>query len=104
MDRDLHREELQTLLESVSGVSEVYFQPPAGMQMVYPCFVYERDDVRTIYADNNPYRRKKRYQVTVIDRNPDSAIPDKIAGLPYCEFSTHFKKDNLNHDVYSLFF
>lgn len=98
------RLELQALLEDILGSRNVYFQPPANVQMQYPCIVYQRDDLDTKFAGNNPYRLTKKYQVTVIDRNPDSDIPEKVAALPMCSFNRFFVKDNLNHDVFDLYF
>lgn len=98
------RTELQTLLEEILETDQVYFQPPENVQMKYPAIVYHRDFADTKFADNNPYRYTKRYMVTVIDRNPDSAIPNKIALLPMCSFNRFFTADNLNHDVFQLFF
>lgn len=95
---------LQTLLEGVLGSSNVYFQPPASVQMQYPCIVYMRDDARTEFAGNAPYSCTKRYQVTVIDRNPDSDIPDKVAALPMCILNRVYRADNLHHDVFNLYF
>ena len=86
------------------GSDEVHFQPPTNIIMTYPCIVYKRDDARTLFADNIPFRVKKRYQVTVIDRDPDSVIPDKIAALESAVFDRHFTANDLNHDVYTLFF
>ena len=74
------------------------------MSMNYPCIVYSRDYSSTQYADNSPYRRMKRYQVTVIDRNPDSEIPDRVENLQYCSFQRHFTANNLNHDIFQLYF
>lgn len=96
------RLQLQTLLEAIAP--KVYFQPPENVQMEYPCIVYQRDNASTRFADNALYRRTNRYQVTVIDRNPDSDIPDKVAALPMCSFNRFFVADGLNHDVYNLFF
>jgi hypothetical protein len=96
------RLELQSLLEALA--ENVYFQPPAGVQMQYPCIVYARDSAVTRFAGNYPYRYEKRYQVTVIDRDPDSEIPDKVAALPMCIFNRFFTADNLNHDVFNLYF
>lgn len=45
-----------------------------------------------------------RYTVTIIDRNPDSAIPNKVAELPLCSFNRFYTADNLNHFVYNLYF
>ena len=97
------RLELQTLLETM-GALEVYFQPPENSQMEYPCIVYNRDDAETLFADNNPYRYMQRYTVTLIDRDPDSPVLDKIKELPRCTFNRFFTVDNLNHDVFTLFF
>jgi hypothetical protein len=72
--------------------------------MTYPCIVYERDNADTIFANNSPYRYTKRYQVTVIERDPDSGIPGELAKLPMCTFSRHFTADNLHHDVFTLYF
>lgn len=72
--------------------------------MVYPCIVYKRDDVDVLYAGNRPYRSTKRYQVTVIDQDPDSEIPDKVASLPLSSFERHYTADYLNHDVFNVFF
>lgn len=98
------RVELQALLETILGSSEVHFQPPNNLQMVYPAIVYQRDDYAVKPADNLPYSRHARFQVTVIDRDPDSLIPDKIAALPLCSFDRFFIEDNLNHNVFNLFF
>lgn len=98
------RLDLQTLLETIPGAKKVYFQPPENLVIEYPCIVYMRDNVDTKFANNSPYRRTKRYQVTVIDRNPDSEIPDEVGGLPLCRFSRHFVNDNLHHDVFFLYF
>lgn len=98
------RLQLQSLLEEILGSSNVYFQPPSNIQMQYPCIIYKWDSAETIFADNSPYRYSKRYQVTVIDSDPDSGIPDKIAALPMCKFDRFYPADNLNHDVFNLFF
>lgn len=98
------RSQLQDLLKDLLGTDKVYFQPPPNVNMVYPCIVYKRDFANTEFAGNKPYKHMKRYQVTVIDPNPDSLIPDKIAALPMCVFDRFYTADNLNHDVYKLFF
>ena len=74
------RLELQKLLENVT--TNVYFQPPTNVQLKYPCIIYKRDFADTKFADNEPYGYKRRYMITVIDQNPDSEIPEKIAALP----------------------
>lgn len=82
----------------------VYFQPPNGYRLTYPCIIYERKTGDTIYADNLPYRYEKAYTITVIDPDPDTPIPDKIAMLPMCKEDRFFTSDNLNHYVYSIYY
>jgi hypothetical protein len=96
------RTSLQILLETIAD--NVYFQPPSNVQMIYPCIVYERDMSSTDFANNGVYRQEIRYQITLIDRNPDSDIFSKISALPTCTFNRHFVSDNLNHDVFTLYF
>lgn len=98
------RLQLQSLLEEKLGSGNVYFQPPATVQMLYPAIVYHRDSDRGQHADNELYRHTKRYLVTVIDRNPDSTIPDTIRKLPLCAFDRFFTANGLNHDVFNLYF
>ena len=82
----------------------VYFQPPEDLTMSYPCIAYQRDYADTKFADNEVYSHIKRYQVTVIDRDPDSLIPDKVAKLPRCLFSRFFAAKQLNHDIFTIYF
>lgn len=86
------------------GSSNVYFQPPPNIQMRYPAIVYQRDDADTRFADNQPYTYIKRYQVTVMDGDPDSVLPDLVGQLPMSTFSRFFVSDGLNHDVFTLYF
>lgn len=96
------RLDLHALL--LTFADHVYFQPPENIKLEYPCIIYQRDSADTKFADNRPYRYKKRYQVMVIDQDPDSPIPDKVADLPTCVFERHYTADYLNHDVFNLFF
>lgn len=98
------RLQLQTLLEEKLGSRNVYFQPPASIQMKYPAIVYERGTMDIKHADNNPYRHTKRYSVTVIYSDADSELPDIIASLPSVSHSRHFKANNLYHDVFDIYF
>lgn len=96
------RLDLQSLLETLLGSTNVYFQPPNNVQMLYPCIVYKRDDIDTAFADNKPYSLVKRYSLTVIDRDPDSGIHEIVAALPLCLFDRFYTANNLNHDVFVI--
>lgn len=96
------RLELQTILENMCEY--VYFQPPTNIQLKYPCIIYKRDFADTKFADDKPYNSTKRYMITVIDQNPDSEIPSKVAEMPMSLFNRFYTADNLNHDVYTVYF
>lgn len=101
MDRRL---ELQSLLEDILGSDNVYFQPPENVVMQYPCIVYGRDGAHRVSADNSGYRRVQRYQVTVIDRDPENPVIEKLGLLPRCSDGRSYVADGLNHDVFELYY
>ena len=78
---------LQTELETILGSRNVYFQPPSSVRMQYPAIVYSRKDIEKRPANDSAYRKLLRYEVILIDKNPDSKFVDKILDLPYCRFN-----------------
>ena len=73
--------------------------------MKYPCVVYGLDNPYSIYrANNGPYIGHKAYQITIIDKDPDSVYQDKPLEIPYCRFDRHYTSDNLHHWVFTLYF
>lgn len=98
------RVDLQNALEELLGSRNVYYQPPESLKMNYPAIVYARKTIDNSYADNSVYKQNYAYEITVIDKNPDSEIVNKVSKLPTCRFDRHFKSDNLNHDVFTLYY
>ena len=98
------RIDLQTVLEGILGSRNVYFQPPASVKMSYPAIVYSRKNFDNRFANNSIYKHMTAYEITVIDKNPDTVIIDKMFALQYCSFDRHYTADNLNHDVFTLYF
>ena len=98
------RLDLHNILKTLLGSNNVYFQPPPNLKMEYPCIIYRRDSDDTTFSDNILYHRKIQYQVVYVDRNPDSIISQKRAELPLSKFDRFYTSDNLNHDVYKIFF
>lgn len=98
------REELNEIFVDFLGSRQVYFQPDDKIFIQYPAIVYEMDNQDVIYADNRPHRRTDRYQVTIIDRDPDVPASRLVETLPMCTFSRAFASEGLNHRVYSLYF
>lgn len=106
------RVQFQEILESIDGLAidsitqrpAVYFQPPESVKMSYPAIVYGLDEIKNTYANGGVYLSQRRYSVTVIDPDPDSPIVGMVAALPTCRFNRHYARDNLNHDVFTIFF
>ena len=98
------RIDLQNVLEELLGSRNVYYQPPESLKMSYPAIVYSRKTIDNSYANNSVYKQNYAYEITVIDKNPDSEIVNKVSKLPTCRFDGHFKSDNLNHDVFTLYY
>ena len=98
------RVDLQNVLEELLGSRNVYYQPPESLKMNYPAIVYARKTIDNSYANNSVYKQNYAYEITVIVKNPDSEIVNKMSKLPTCRFDRHFKSDNLNHDVFTLYY
>lgn len=98
------RTDLGLILRSVLGSEHVYFQPPKNRQIVYPCIIYSLDDIYTRSADNMNYYNKRRYSLTLVDKNPDSEYVDRLSEMPLCRFGRFYTKDNLNHWVFEIFY
>lgn len=98
------RLELHETLCTVLGSKHVYFQPPSSVKMVYPAIVYSRNKIENRHANDDIYSQSKSYTITVIDKDPDSEIVERVSMLPYCSFDSHFTSDNLNHDVFTIYY
>lgn len=98
------RLELHEILCGILKTKSCYFQPPSSVRMQYPAIVYSRKDVEKRPADDMAYRKLPSYELVLIDKNPDSEFVDKLLDLPYCSFDRHYESDNLNHDVFTLYF
>lgn len=101
MDRRL---KLHQILVDILGSNHVYFQPPASVKLVYPCIIYQYETGDTQFADDQAYIFVRKYQIQVIDPNPDTDIPDKIAQLPRCLNDRNYTADNLNHYTFNIYY
>lgn len=98
------REELHEILCEALGSRNVYFQPPESIKMKYPAIVYSRNDIDNSFANDSVYMQSLAYSVTVIDSDPDSEIVAKVSRLPRCQYDRHYKADNLNHDMFTIYY
>ena len=101
----VRRLQLHEELVEVLGSRNVYYQPPESKKLSYPCIMYSMSDIVTEYADNTIYKKLKRYDIVVIDRDPDSDIADKLLEhFKYCSYDRSYSADNLHHFVCTLFY
>lgn len=99
------RLKLHEKLCDILGSRNVYFQPPETLKMHYPCIVYSRGNGDTQFADNSTYTFEMRYDVTLIDPDPDSALVSKIPEeFEKIVHDRHYTANNLNHDVFRLYY
>lgn len=107
MDKRL---ELHELLCSIVNITEpdgdrhVYYQPPESFKIKYPSVIYYRSNIVNSHANNSIYKQSFSYELTVIDEDPDSEIVKLISALPRCRFNRHYTSDNLNHDVFTIYY
>ena len=101
---DERRLELQAILEELLGSRNVYFQPPEAVKMQYDAIRYSRSRIENSFANNHVYKQDDAYEVIAIYRDPDSDLPRKLSKLPKCRFDRHYIEDNLNHDVFTLYY
>lgn len=103
------RSELSAVLRNLGndGVppSNVYFQPPDNLSKNYPAIEYELAPPSTQRADNKNYIEYQAYNVELITKDPDMPLIKKFPKLfLFCSFDRHFKEDNFNHYVYTVYF
>lgn len=94
---------LHELLCEKLGSNNVYFQPPESVKMKYPAIRYNRNRINNTSADNIIYKQNPSYSITVIDRDPDSEIVERVSQIPCIVYDRSYVADNLNHDVFTLY-
>lgn len=102
-NREARRLKLQGEFKALLGSSNVYFQPPKGITLKYPCIIYQRIPQDILRADNIPYVIKQQYQVTYITKDPvDPIITSIIEAFEDIQPTRFFVSDNLYHNNYEL--
>lgn len=102
MDKRLSLDEK---LRFVLGSNKVYFQPPETLKMDYPCIRYAKVRPMVEHADNKKYFNKRHYELTVIDPDPDTNIPDLLVEyFQYCSIDRYYVSNNLTHCALDLYY
>lgn len=95
------RIKLDTILRSIS--TNLYYQPPSNLKLSYPCIVYSLEHDKVSYSNGKKYSIYNQYQITLISKNPDDPIHEKLSNLEFCRFDRRFISDNLYHDVFTIY-
>lgn len=99
------RIDLHNKLVEILGSSNVYFQPPESIKIKYPAIIYSLDSIQSRFANNQTYQQKRRYKITYITKDPDSALIDIFPqALSPVDFDRAYTADNLYHYVYTLYY
>lgn len=98
------RYQLHEHLLNILQHNNVYFQPPASCRMRYPAIVYGLNGIDKKTANNSAYMLRTKYQITLIDENPDNEYVMTIAELPNCKHDRRYQADNLYHDVFTIYY
>ena len=98
------RLELHEELVAILGSRNVYFQPPETLKMSYPAIRYARVPIRNDFANNSVYKQSQQYEITLIDEDPESAFVGPLSKMPTCKHNRHYQSDNLNHDVFIIYY
>ena len=98
-----NRLKLHDLLLSIGGPN-VYYQVPSNFTMKYPCIKYSINKIDNKHANNLIYKQDTCYLVTVMCKDPDCDIVEKVSLLPKCRFDRHYVQDNIHHTIFELYY
>ncbi len=98
------RVELDRILRTTLGTTNVYFDPPESFKLKYPCIVYSLEGHNEVFADDSRYYNMKRYLINYITRDADDPMADTLDELKYCRLSRAYMADGLFHYAYEIYF
>ncbi len=102
---ELHNELIDILGTSNEQESRVYFQPPESVKLKYRCIKYSLSGIDSTHANDEIYRNINRYEIIVIDPDPDSTVHLEILKrFQMCRFDRIYTANNLNHFVLTLYY
>lgn len=98
------RLQIQHALEAVDTNLHVYYQPPASVKISYPAIIFKLENIDQRFADDRTYNKDRSYMLTLIHKDPDNDIVDKLVwAFPKIRFDRTYISDNLYHYVYVLY-
>lgn len=101
------RSEFSAKLKEVSGINNIYYQPPQSKKMVYPCIRYDTIDMQIKSADNKTYIMDRGYLVKIIGQDidfVDTLSANLLQAFPMAIYDQSYKADDLNHTILKIYY
>lgn len=99
------RLQLHEQLKQLVGTDNVYFQPPASVQISYPCVIYNIGNGDAKFADGMVYNYINSYDLIFIYKKPNVEIIEQVlTTLSMCRMTRAYVADNLNHYAFSVYY
>lgn len=99
------RLELSNKLRTLIGNSNIYYQPPASVEIKYPCVIYNMGKGSTKHANDSVYNYVHSYELKFIFKKPNEMIVKKVLkSLTLCSFDRVYVSDNLYHYVFNVYY
>ena len=83
--------------------ARVYFQPDENIKLTYPCIVYSKTRLDSMFADDKIHKLNHGYKLIYITRDPDDALIDELVSIPYARFLRQYNVNGLYHNEYIIY-
>lgn len=95
---------LRQLLSDTIKSENVYFNPGKGVNLRYPCIVFNEAKGHALRSDNTIYRYVRKYEFKYISKTPDEAMVDILMKLLNCSFDRPYVSDQLYHYCFTIYY
>lgn len=93
---------LQAKLEAMLPGIPVYFRPPTGYKMTFPCVVFDLKRNNPLNADNKPYVVWHEFRVQYFTRDPRDENIYILENAEYTRFEQSEQTNGINRFVYDM--
>lgn len=82
----------------------VYFQEPTNINIKYPAIIYKLSKVDTTNANDRVYTSMRKYEVTLIDDDPDSNLIDRLLSFKYATFDRQIIYQGITNTILNIYY
>lgn len=102
MEKDL--DNFGVFLKNITGLTNIYFQPPQNILIKYPCIIYSIVGYESLFAGNKKYKTDIKYSVKFITRERKADIINKILNITKCSYDREYIFDGLYHCIFTILY